>query len=43
MPCYKEGKKTNSGKEFARFLIKIGVDVADDPGPGADYPTGRRC
>lgn len=41
--CYKEGLVTNSGKEFARFLRKIGVPTRDNPGPGPDMPTGPLC
>jgi hypothetical protein len=41
--CYSEGMKTNSGKEFARFLRHLGAETADPPGPGPDYPSGRRC
>jgi hypothetical protein len=42
-PCYKEGMKTNSGKEMARFLKSLGAPVLDDPGPGPDYPSGNLC
>jgi hypothetical protein len=43
-PCYKEGHRTNSGKEMARFLGSIGADVSGDrPGRGADRPSGRLC
>jgi hypothetical protein len=42
-PCYSEGMKTNSGKEFARFLRRLGARTADPPGPGPDYPSGKRC
>jgi hypothetical protein len=42
-PCYREGMKTNSGKEMARFLKHLGAPVHDKPGPGPDYPTGKRC
>ncbi len=42
-PCYSEGMKTNSGKEFARFLRHLGAPSADPPGPGPDFPSGSRC
>ena len=42
-PCYHEGMKTNSGREMARFLRRLGAPTADDPGPGPDFPTGRLC
>jgi hypothetical protein len=42
-PCYSEGMKTNSGREFARFLRHLGAKTADPPGPGPDYPSGKRC
>lgn len=42
-PCYSEGMKTNSGKEFARFLRHLGAKTADKPGPGPDFPSGDRC
>ena len=42
-PCYSEGMKTNSGAEMARFLRHLGAKTADKPGPGPDWPTGRRC
>jgi hypothetical protein len=42
-PCYKEGHKTNSGKEMARFLISLGAPMGDPPGRGPNGPTGRRC
>ena len=42
-PCYKEGMKTNSGAEMARFLRSLGAKTADKPGPGPDYPVGSRC
>jgi hypothetical protein len=42
-PCYSEGMKTNSGREMARFLHNLGAEVGDKPGPGADFPSGRRC
>ena len=39
-PCYKEGRRTNSGKEMARFLGGIGADVGGDR-PGWDPVTDR--
>jgi hypothetical protein len=42
-PCYSEGMKTNSGREMARFLRHLGAPTADKPGPGPDYPAGKRC
>jgi murein DD-endopeptidase MepM/ murein hydrolase activator NlpD len=42
-PCYSEGMKTNSGKEMARFLRRLGAATADKPGPGPDRPSGARC
>jgi hypothetical protein len=42
-PCYKEGRRTSSGKEMARFLIALGASVYDLPGPGSDAPTGKLC
>jgi hypothetical protein len=42
-PCYKEGHKTNSGKEMSRFLTSLGAAVGDPPGPGPARPTGRLC
>ncbi len=42
-PCYSEGMKTNSGREFARFMRHLGARTADPPGPGPDYPSGKRC
>jgi hypothetical protein len=42
-PCYSEGMKTNSGMEMARFLRHLGAKTADKPGPGPDWPTGKRC
>jgi hypothetical protein len=41
--CYHEGRKTNSGKEMARFLHSLGAKLRDRPGDGPDYPTGKRC
>ena len=42
-PCYSEGMKTNSGAEMARFLRHLGAKTADPPGPGPDWPSGKRC
>ncbi len=42
-PCYKEGDKTNSGRQMARFLISLGAPMGDPPGKGPDRPTGKRC
>jgi hypothetical protein len=42
-PCYYEGRKTNSGKEMARFLRNLGAPLGDKVGPGPDYPSGKRC
>jgi murein DD-endopeptidase MepM/ murein hydrolase activator NlpD len=42
-PCYSEGMKTNSGAEMARFLHGLGAKIADKPGPGPNWPSGKRC
>jgi hypothetical protein len=42
-PCYKDGKRTSSGKEMARFLVALGASVYDKPGKGSMAPTGKRC
>ena len=42
-PCYSEGEKTNSGKQMARFLRHLGARITDQPGPGPDEPSGKRC
>jgi len=42
-PCYKEGKATNSGKTFARFMRSLGAPLLDDPGPGSSHSTGALC
>lgn len=43
-PCYSyDGKKTAAGKEMARFMISLGAQVRDQPGPGPDKPQGRYC
>jgi hypothetical protein len=43
LPCYKDGRATRSGREMARFLIALGANLYDAPGPGTDAPTGRKC
>ena len=40
-PCYEEGRKTNSGREMARFMQTLGATVRDRPGPGPNFPTGK--
>ena len=42
-PCYHEGMQTNSGREMARFLTSLGVQVQQPPGPGPSAPSGKRC
>lgn len=42
-PCYKEGHKTNSGKEMSRFLTLLGAPIGDPPGRGPAAPVGKRC
>ena len=43
-PCYShDGKKTAAGKEMARFMVSLGTQVYDQPGPGPDKPQGGRC
>jgi hypothetical protein len=42
-PCYKEGRQTNSGKEMARFLARLGAPISGSPGRGPDGPWGRFC
>jgi hypothetical protein len=43
-PCYSyDGKKTAAGKEMARFMMSLGAQVYDQPGPGPDKPHGGRC
>jgi hypothetical protein len=42
-PCYKEGKPTNSGKTFARFLRQLGAPLLVDPGHGSSRSTGPLC
>jgi hypothetical protein len=43
-PCYREGQRTNSGKQMARFLQSLGAQLVwDPPGPGTNQPSGRRC
>ena len=43
MPCYKEGKATNSGREMARFLVSLGAAPSNPLGRGASAPSGRKC
>jgi hypothetical protein len=43
-PCYKvDGEQTSAGKEMARFMVNLGAQVYDAPGPGPSYPLGKRC
>jgi hypothetical protein len=42
-PCYKEGKETNSGKTFARFMHKLGAPLLENPGHGSSRSTGPLC
>jgi hypothetical protein len=42
-PCYKEGHRTNSGKEMSRFLTSLGAPVGEPPGTGPSGPTGKLC
>jgi hypothetical protein len=42
-PCYREGMKTHSGREMARFLRSLGAEVGNRPGRVPDYPSGQRC
>src|SRR5437764_4628500 len=42
-PCYHEGRKTNSGREMARFLASLGAPVGDPLGHGPRHPAGKRC
>jgi hypothetical protein len=42
-PCYKEGHKTNSGKEMSRFLASLGAVVGEPLGPGPARPAGKLC
>jgi hypothetical protein len=42
-PCYKEGHKTNSGKEMERFLMSLGAPMGDPVGRGPNWPSGKRC
>jgi hypothetical protein len=43
LPCYREGRQTNSGKEMARFLMTLGATPGDVPRHGPDKPAGRFC
>jgi hypothetical protein len=42
-PCYREGMKTHSGREMARFLKSLGAKTGDRPGRVPDHPRGKRC
>ncbi len=42
-PCYREGMKTHSGREMARFLKSLGAKTGDRPGRVPDHPDGKRC
>ncbi len=42
-PCYREGMKTHSGREMARFLKSLGAKVGDRAGRVPDHPSGKRC
>jgi hypothetical protein len=43
-PCYKEGKATNSGETFGRFLYRLGLPhYLDIAAKGSSHPTGKRC
>lgn len=42
-PCYREGHRTNSGREMERFLISLGAPAGDPPGRGPNRPAGKRC
>ncbi len=42
-PCYKEGRKTQAGKEMSRFLQELGAPAGDPAGNGPDHPVGTRC
>ncbi len=42
-PCYREGHRTNSGREMSRFLTSLGAPVGDPPGRGPNSPTGKLC
>ena len=42
-PCYREGHKTNSGKEMERFLMSLGAPMGDPVGHGSSSPSGKRC
>lgn len=43
LPCYKEGRVTNSGKEMARFLSSLGARLATTAGARPNQPAGRFC
>ena len=40
---YREGHKTNSGKEMERFLMSLGAPMGDPVGHGSSSPSGKRC
>ena len=40
-PCYREGHRTNSGREMSRFLTSLDAPVGDRPGRGPDGPAGK--
>lgn len=42
-PCYKEGRRTQAGKEMSRFLQELGAPAGDAAGSGPDHPVGTRC
>ncbi|MGH2974027.1 MAG: hypothetical protein ACRDLL_04055 [Solirubrobacterales bacterium] len=42
-PCYREGMKTHSGREMARFLKSLGAKTGDRPGRVPNHPSGKRC
>ncbi len=42
-PCYREGRKTNSGKEMERFLMSLGAPMGDPVGDGPNRPSGKLC
>jgi len=41
--CYREGRKTNSGKEMERFLMSLGAAMGDPVGHGSNSPGGKLC
>jgi murein DD-endopeptidase MepM/ murein hydrolase activator NlpD len=42
-PCYKEGHKTNSGKEMERFLVALGAEAGEAVAAGPNGPAGKLC